>query len=98
MTKGYKIITRAPGIMKEKLLFSKYHNTRNRGCLLKLVGFKFQKDKELFFMKWILSIWYLLPREAVKANSSSRFRKRLDKAFKNTSRADARENRQLCAV
>ena len=48
ITKGYKIITRAPGIAKAKLLFTKYHNTRNRGCLLKLVGVKFQQDKVLF--------------------------------------------------
>lgn len=48
MTKGYKIITRARGIVKAKLLFTKYHNTRNRGCLLKLVGVKFKKDKVLF--------------------------------------------------
>lgn len=58
---------------------------------------KFQKDK-VFFMKMIFSIWNLLPREAAKANSSRRFKKRLDKAFKNTTSSDARENRLECAL
>lgn len=35
-------------IAKEKLLFTKRHNTRKRGYLLKLVGVKFQKDTVLF--------------------------------------------------
>lgn len=56
------------------------------------------KKMKYFFMKMILSIWNLLPREAMKANNSRRFKKRLDKAFKNMSSSDARENRLGCAL
>lgn len=42
-------------------------------------------------------MWNLLSQEAVKANSSGRFKKGLDNAFDNMSRAAARGNRQGCA-
>lgn len=48
MTKWYKIIARTPDRVKVKWLFTVYHNNRNRGCFLKLLGAKFQKDQVLF--------------------------------------------------
>lgn len=78
-------------------LFTKYYNSRNSGCLLKLQELSFKKIKN-YFMKMILSIWNLLPWEATKANSSRKFKERLDKAFTNTSSSDAREKRLGCAL
>lgn len=68
-------------------LFTKYYNSRNSGCLLKRQELSFKKIKN-YFMKMILSIWNLLPWEAIKANSSRKFKERLDKAFKNTSSSE----------
>lgn len=49
MTKGYKIIANASGVVRAKLFFTEYPSTRNRGYLLKVVGVMCQKGKLLFY-------------------------------------------------